>query len=114
MARDDIPKSVIEKLEKVGAVQSVYRRVQTHRARAGIRMQSTTLPGERALRQALSSTTIHADIIDETEERFVVRPKSGRGDDAINLANEVAEKARPGMSSARMLQVVERPDIHRK
>jgi len=116
MNRRDLSPSLLEDLERAGAIQGVYRQGEsaTFVPAPEIRIEIDSSEQGKAVRRVLASTHIGADIVDETKDRFVVRPKSGRGDDAIDLANEVTEKAKPGMSSARMLQVIEHPDVTRR
>ena len=56
-----------------------------------------------------SLTTAH--VKERTEERLVLEPDSGRGEDALALANSVAESHRTDVSQPRLLRVVDRPSL---
>ena len=58
-----------------------------------------------AVRRSL--TTAH--VTEETDERLVLAPDSGRGADALTLANELAESKGPDLAQARFVRVVARP-----
>lgn len=55
---------------------------------------------------ALASSPVAADIVDTKAGFLALRPRSGSGEDAIDLANFVYERARPASSSVRMLSIV--------
>ena len=50
-----------------------------------------------------------AHITEQTEERLVLAPDSGRGEDALRLANTLAESPDTDVSQARFIRVVPRP-----
>ena len=52
-------------------------------------------------------------IAEESSDRLVLKPRSGRPLDALNIANEIYEKAHPAASSVRFLQFVPRPSVKR-
>jgi hypothetical protein len=56
---------------------------------------------------ARSVTTAH--VTERTDERLVLVPDSGRGEDALLLANSLTESRSAEVSSARFLRVVRRP-----
>lgn len=60
--------------------------------------------------EALGASTVDAEVTGDTPERLSLRPRSGSGEDALDLANFIYERARPAASSVRMLQVVPKPD----
>jgi hypothetical protein len=51
----------------------------------------------------------HARVTERTGERLTFEPESGRGEDALALANEVAETGAADVSQARFVRVVPRP-----
>jgi hypothetical protein len=58
-----------------------------------------------AVRTAL--TTAH--VTEQTDERLVLAPDSGRGADALTLANQLAESGGTDLAQARFVRVVARP-----
>jgi len=46
---------------------------------------------------------------EENDDRFTIRPRSGHGDDALRLANQIVEQLAPEMAQARFIRVVKRP-----
>lgn len=55
-----------------------------------------------------SLTTAH--VKEQTDERLVLEPDSGRGDDALALANTLAESPGTDLSQARFMRIVSRPE----
>jgi hypothetical protein len=53
-----------------------------------------------------------AHVTDRTDDRITLRPDSGRGEDALALANELAE-AGADVSQPRFVRVVGRPEPRR-
>jgi hypothetical protein len=47
---------------------------------------------------------------DDGDERWVLRPVSGKGADALALANQLAEQVGPQVAQPRFIRVVPRPD----
>ena len=52
-------------------------------------------------------------IAEQTNDRVVVRPTSGNGDDAMRMANDIYEGAHPAASSVRFVQFVPKPSVIR-
>jgi hypothetical protein len=65
--------------------------------------------GSGALSAVRSSLTT-AHVTEQTDERLVLAPDSGRGADALALANEIAESGGTDLAQARFVRVVARPD----
>jgi hypothetical protein len=59
---------------------------------------------------ALGRSLSNAHIKEQTQERLVVEPDSGRGDDALTLANELAESPDTDVAQARFVRIVARPE----
>jgi hypothetical protein len=71
--------------------------------------------GAEALRRAEKSASARASV-EAGEGRLVLRPRSGRGEEALELANEIAESASSEdleLAQARFVRVTARPDTHR-
>jgi hypothetical protein len=56
----------------------------------------------------VSRTTARARVTERSEERLVLEPDSGRGEDALALANDLAESTAADVSQARFIRVVPR------
>ena len=63
--------------------------------------------------RALGTSPVPADITEDTPDRLALRPRSGKGDDALDLANHIYEHAHPAASTVRMLQVVPKATTRR-
>lgn len=72
-----------------------------------VRVESSD-PGRLA---ALGSSVTAANVKERSEERLVLEPVSGRGADALRLANSLAESQAAEVTSARFLRVVPRPGV---
>lgn len=98
-------------LERAGALRNVY--VYRGTLMVPLPEVRVELEGKQreAVLSAIAEATVTADIDESTPDRLLLRPKSNRGDDALTLANEITERANPALSSARMVQVVPRPDV---
>jgi hypothetical protein len=71
--------------------------------------------GAGALRRVEERASARAGV-DASEGRLVLRPRSGRGQEALELANELAESADEDeldLAQARFLRITERPGTHR-
>ena len=94
------------RLRAAGAVQPVYR----SGAALVVPMPEVRVELEGDQRQAalaaVEASRVAADVTETTPERLSLRPRSGSGDDALDLANFIYEHARPAAASVRMLQVV--------
>ncbi len=114
VSRASLRSEDVARMTQCGVVQSVYR----HGPSTTIPMPEVRVeldPGQRvAALQAVRAARVKAEITENTEERLVLRPFSGSGDDALDLANFIFEKARPASSSARMVQVIPRPEVRRR
>jgi hypothetical protein len=62
----------------------------------------------RRLEEVVRSLT-RARVSERSEERLVLEPHSGRGEDALDLANHLAEHMSLDVSQARFVRVVPRP-----
>ena len=66
----------------------------------------------RALRGYLGKKGIpQTEIASERRGQFVLRPRSGLGQDALRIANEITEQVHPELSQVRLLRVTPRPGV---
>jgi hypothetical protein len=57
----------------------------------------------------LSPNASDVSVTEDTPDRLVIRPVSGHGEDALNLANRIQEHANPAAVSVRFVQFVPKP-----
>lgn len=108
--RSSVPVEDIERLRAAGAIQSVYR----HDRAVVVVMPEVRIEFDNPQQRSRVMKTLGDPskyiIVEETSERVIVRPVSGRGDDALKLANRIHEKAKPASVSPRFVQFVPNPD----
>ncbi len=107
--RSSLTADTIKQLQKAGALQTVYRRDKAVVvAMPEVRIEFDT-PAQRARVMSLLSPNVsHFSITEDTSDRLVIRPTSGKGEDALNLANRIQEHASPAAVSVRFVQFVPR------
>lgn len=111
VSKDDVPGSLREGDAFVAGVHPVFR------AEDGalivvlpeVRVEARDPQRLAAVGRSLKS----AHIKEQTEERLVLEPASGRGEDALRLANALAESPDTEVSQARFIRVVPRPGARR-
>jgi hypothetical protein len=98
----------INLLKKAGAINNVYRIGKTLMVPAPEVRVEWTEKHKLDVFRALATTHIRSWRIEvEEEDRLVLYMiRDGKGDDALDLANYIFEKAHPLSSSARMMQVI--------
>lgn len=74
-----------------------------------IRVQSAGTQMTAKLQEYLDSSPIAAEVEQQSGERLVIRPATGRGWDALDLANLIEEALHPPMAQARFVRVARRP-----
>jgi len=72
-----------------------------------VRVEEPSRQGQRALRRWLREHGDLAQVVEDAGEKIVLKPTSGRGLDAITLANQLTEQIGPEMAQPRFLRVVE-------
>ena len=107
--RAECPGDLSARIDAAGAARPAYR---SGRAvvvlMPEVRVEFDRSQHADALR-ALSESEVSAEITDDAPDRLALRPRSGKGEDALDLANYIYEHVRPAASSVRMLQVVPKP-----
>jgi hypothetical protein len=100
---------LLTRLEAAGALQPVYR----HESAVLVPLPEVRVeldPGQRkAVLAAIEESPVPAEVVDENDDRVVLRPRSGNGDDAIALANHIFEKAKPAASAVDFVRFVPKP-----
>lgn len=74
-----------------------------------VRVEGASPEGRARIRHDVDGDEA-VEVLRDDGDRLVLRPASGRGLDALALANRVHDLASPAMSQPRLLRVVERPD----
>lgn len=111
--RADCDDDLCTRLSAAGAAREAYR---SGRALVvlmpEVRLEIDEGRDGDALR-AVEASGVPAEITDEGSGRMTLRPRSGKGEDALDLANYLHKHLRPAASSVRMLQVVPKPPRNR-
>jgi hypothetical protein len=108
--RSSLTADMIKQLQDAGALQPVYKYNQaTIVAMPEVRVEFDTPEQRQSVKDLLSSKTSDVEITEDTPDRMVLRPVSGRGEDALSLANRIHENASPAAVSPRFVQFVPRP-----
>lgn len=112
--RSALDDKTIASLRDAGALQPVYRNKQAVMvALPEVRVEFDTAEQHSAVmdvltdRDALPNTISHS-----TDYGMVVQPVSGKGDDALKIANEIHERGHPAAASVRFIQFVPKPKVH--
>lgn len=113
--RSALEESTLASLQEAGALQPVYKGDKaTIVVLPEVRIEFDDAKQKSSVMAALSDATAPAfEIIDDGEDRLVVRPTSGHGDDALKLANYIHERAHPPSATARFMQFLPKPSLQR-
>lgn len=84
-----------------GALVVALPEVRVEEGRAGIRAK---------LHKWLEKHGARVEVTSRDDDRVVLKPASGTGEDALALANDLAEKVGPEMAQTRFIRVVPQPD----
>ena len=105
-----LPKATMERLEAAAAVMPVFRHKDALVVvQPEIRVETTDASQARSLKAFLAKSDVDAEVIQDKAGRHTVRPASGRGEDALVLANRLHEEANVDLAQARFIRVVPRP-----
>lgn len=101
-------------LENDGSLQRVFESTGAQLvALPEVRIEETRPQQQRKLKAWLDSLA-DADVESMDGEITVVRPRSGKGEDAIRLAGRVFEEIHPEAVSPRFIRIVPRPRVIQK
>ena len=107
--RKAVPALELAFLERIGAIHPVFRsKGALVVALPEVRVEESTPRRLKALRDWLEQHGDMAEVVQERGGRIDLRPTSGRGLDALTLANLLSEQVGPEMAQTRFLRVVER------
>ncbi|MEO7855290.1 MAG: hypothetical protein ABIR94_24010 [Rubrivivax sp.] len=110
--RSSLSEARLERLSQAGALRSVYRRDRSMLvALPEIRVEYDNPKQRAAVKAAIPQAPCEAEVSDESAHGLVLRPTSGRSDDALVLANYIYEQAHPAAASVRFVQFVPKLDV---
>jgi virulence-associated protein VagC len=113
-ARDSFGAKDVERLRKAGALLSVFRHDQAVMVPLPeIRVEVDDEKQRQAVLDSIESSPHPVEISEQDDARLILRPTSQSGEDAIEVANFLHEKAKPAAASIRFVQFVPRPDTTR-
>lgn len=106
-----IPRRQLHPLSQKGAIQPVFK-VDGAKlvALPEVRVEESSPGRQEEIHQWLRQHTDAAEIVEDRGDRIVLRPTSGRGRDALLLANDLTEQVGPEMAQPRFLRIVDRFD----
>lgn len=109
-SRSSLAPDTIQRLREAGALQPVYRRDKAVVvAMPEVRVEFDTPDQRGRVKSLLSPNASDISITEDTKDRLLLRPVSGHGEDALNLANRIQENAKPAAVSVRFVQFVPKP-----
>ena len=74
-----------------------------------VRIEFDNPDQRQAVMRVLAENRSPHTIAEDTNDWIVVQPASGKGDDALKIANDIYERARPASASVRFVQFVPKP-----
>lgn len=105
--RTRLSESDLDRMEAEGATQSVYRHGNTRLVPLPeVRVELKAEHDAEVLQQCLKSHLCDAEIVKQQGTSVVLRPRSGRGSDALIIANVLQEEDVALSAQARLLRMV--------
>jgi hypothetical protein len=112
--RSSLGDTVLDALHVAGALRPVFRHDQAVLvALPEVRVEYDDLAQRDAVKKLLASNFHDAAISEETDDRLILKPRSGDARDALKMANEIFEHAHPAASSVRFVQFIPKPGVRR-
>jgi hypothetical protein len=107
VGRNMLTPGLLHKIDEAGAQQPVFQHGDTVIVVLP-EVRAETLPGKQELLfEILQYTeTVPVDVVEASGSNLVLRPKSGRGIDALHLANQLYENAHMVMAHPRFIRLV--------
>lgn len=110
-SREALDDEGLERLREAGALRPVYRHDRAVMvAFPEIRVEIDDEQQRQAVLASIDRSPHPVEISEHGEDCLLLRPTSGSGDDALDVANFVFEQARPAAASIRFVQFVPRPE----
>lgn len=112
--KSSLGNDVLHALHGAGALRPVFRHDQAVLvALPEVRVEYDDLTQHNAVKKLLASDFHDAAISEETDDRLILKPRSGDARDALKMANEIFEHAHPAASSVRFVQFIPKPGVRR-
>ena len=113
--RSALGEDTVARLRQADALHPVYKRDRAVVvALPEVRVEFDNAAQRRAVKDLLATSGLaEHTIAEDTDDRLVVHPASGSGDDALKIANDIFERAHPAASSVRFVQFVPKPSVVR-
>lgn len=97
-------------LEGTGSLQPTFRHGNTLIAvLPEVRVETSTENQRDSITEFVEKNKISAEIVQKRPDCFVLRPTSGRGIDALRLANRLEEEMHPELAQARFVRIIPKP-----
>ncbi|MEI9939280.1 MAG: hypothetical protein WDO69_18825 [Pseudomonadota bacterium] len=110
--RSSLSPAALKALTVAGALRAAYRRGAVIAVpMPEVRIEVDDPEQHAAALAAIELSNIKVELVSSDEDLIVVRPRSGTGEDALDLAAFVHEHAHPAVAAPRMLQVTPRPGL---
>lgn len=106
--RSALDEKTLASLRDAGALQPVYRNNQAVMvALPEVRVEFDTAEQRHAVMDVLADRhALPHEISESTDYSLIVQPASGKGDDALKIANEIQQRGHPAAASVRFIQFV--------
>ena len=107
IGRNKLTADMLHQIDEAGAQQPVFQHGDTVIVVLP-EVRAETLPGKQELLfEILQDTeTVPVEVVEASGRNLVLRPKSGRGIDALHLANQLYENAHMVMAHPRFIRLV--------
>jgi hypothetical protein len=107
LPKDAVSSDLRGQLDQTGASAPVYRAGEALIAvLPQVRVEVTPDTSTSDVRGAIADIDAHASVTEPAPGRLVVTPSSGRGADALELANQIVERLRPEAAQARFVRIM--------
>jgi hypothetical protein len=107
LPKDAVSSKLRGRLDETGASAPMYRADEALIAvLPQVRVDVAGDTSASDVRGAIAEIDSDASVTEPTPGRFVVTPSSGRGADALDLANHIVEQLRPGAAQARFVRIM--------
>jgi hypothetical protein len=104
----------LARLQKAGALRPVFRHDSAVMvAMPEIRVEVDDEKQRQAVLDSIDKAPHPVEVDEQSDDRLLLRPTSGSGDHALDVANYLHEHAHPAAASIRFVQFVPRPDTRR-
>jgi len=107
IARNMLSASILHQIDEAGAKQPVFQHGKSMIViLPEVRAESSPGKKESLLKMLQHTDTVPAEVVEASGLNLVLRPKSGRGIDALHLANQLYEHANMVMAHPRFIRLV--------